>query len=66
MKSIKVITLETVKMEGGDAGTLYDAIGEGITLSIQEDKIVKLRTKTATHFIDPLVIRDAVARVPRK
>jgi len=60
-KSIKVTTLEAVKMDGGNAGNLYDALGECIVLSMRENKIVKLRTKEATYYIDPVTIRDAIA-----
>lgn len=63
MKTIKVTTLEAIKLEGGDAGSLWDALGEAIILSIRNNKIVRLRMPLAVYVVDPVIIRDAVAVV---
>lgn len=63
MNSIKVTALEAIQLEGGDAGNRYDALGEAIVLSIQEDKIVRLRTSHHTYIIDPLEIRAGIAEL---
>jgi len=60
-KSIKVLELKACVMGGGDAGNLYDAVGEAIILAMKEDKMVILRASSGTiHTIIPTLIRGAV------
>ena len=63
MKHIRITSIDVIKMEDGDAGSLYDAIGEAIILSIRSNKVVKLRSEKCVRFFDPIIIRDSVAEV---
>jgi len=66
MKHIEVTIIEVITNPEEDAGSLYDAIGEAIILSIKTNKIVRLRSEKVNRIIDPVIVRDSVAETTNK